>query len=151
MARRVWEWVHKGAGWVALVLAVPTISLGILTFDMQVRATPDADRISATPDRCTRRDPNCRAAPAPHDRTLARPLQESAAFPNAYTSWWAGYGGMLGLTVATAGVLHVRRPCGSGKQPQNSCPDICHMNAVKIHALKDEECKTDSANGSCEA
>ena len=95
--------------------------------------------------------PHQRAAPTPHGPTLARPPQESAAFPNAYTSWWAGYGGMLGLTVATAGVLHMRRPSAAGEQPQSPCPDMCHMNSVKIHASKDEERKTDSDSGSLKA
>ena len=27
-ARRAWEWLHKGSGWVAVVLAVPTIAIG---------------------------------------------------------------------------------------------------------------------------
>ena len=157
MARHAWEWVHKGAGWVALVLGVPTISLGILTFDMQARAAPRADRIHP---RCPITAllhiyPRQRAAPTAHGPTPARPPQESAAFPNAYTSWWAGYGGMLGLTVATAGVLHVRRPSVAGdmrgSSAQSPCPDTCHMNSVKIHASKDEERKTDSDSGSLKA
>ena len=33
--RRVWEVVHKGLGWFALALAVPTLVTGMLTLDKQ--------------------------------------------------------------------------------------------------------------------
>ena len=34
----LWEVLHKGSGYVAILLAVPTIVLGILTLDKQAKS-----------------------------------------------------------------------------------------------------------------